>query len=131
VSITTPSPVRTLSWHFGLVIGAMWTGEVLLGNLGGTSIFGNLRDSHPRIYAMAGWFVIAAVAATLLSGIVVTCQTRSINKALQVGVWSGVISGVITCLMVGLNHIWIDPLLGLTFGGAGAMLGKSMRHPNV
>jgi hypothetical protein len=176
VSITTPSPVRTLSWHFGLVIGAMWTGEVLLGNLGGTSIFGNLRDSHPRIYAMAGWFVIAAVAATTLCGIVAAYQTGSLTKALQVGVWSGVISGVITCLTVvgittlfhdammsdpsnihefarsahrpptpaelssflyrdalggGLNHIWIGPLLGLTFGGAGAMLGKSMRHPNV
>jgi hypothetical protein len=172
VNMSTPRTVGTLSWTFGLLIGAMWTGEVLLGNLGGTSVFGNLRDSHPRIYSMAGWFVVAAVAATTLCGIVAAYQTRSIRKALQVGVGSGVISGVITCGMIvgitilfhdvmmsdpanihefarsahrpptpaelspflyrdalggGLNHIWIGPLLGLTFGAAGAMLGKSMR----
>jgi hypothetical protein len=28
----------------------------------------------------------------------------------------------------GINHIWIGPLLGVTIGGLGAIMGKSMRH---
>jgi hypothetical protein len=31
----------------------------------------------------------------------------------------------------GFNHIWIGPLLGITFGGIGAMVGKSMRLPRL
>jgi hypothetical protein len=38
-------------------------GEILLGDLGGTSIFGNLRDVHPRIYALAVWFWLGGVVA--------------------------------------------------------------------
>jgi hypothetical protein len=49
---------RKLSTILGLLIGGMWMGEILLGNLGGTSVFGNLRDVHPRVYAMAGWFAL-------------------------------------------------------------------------
>ncbi len=32
------NPVNTLSWRFGRLIGAMWMGLMLLGNLGGTSL---------------------------------------------------------------------------------------------
>jgi len=169
--MTAPRSVRALSWTFGLIIGAMWTGEVLLGNLGGTSALGNLRESHPGIYAMAPRFALAAVAATAIAGIVAAYQTASIKKALEVGVWSGIISGAILCVIRmsitilfhhammldpsnlhefarsahrpptdaelssflywdaiggGLNHIWIGPLLGLTVGGAGALVGKSV-----
>lgn len=172
----TSHTVRTLSWMFGIFIGAMWTGEVLLGNLGGTSVFGNLREFHPRIYALAPWFALAAVGATAFCGVVAAYQTGSVEKALQVGICSGVISGAITCaigigitllfhdvmmtdpatihefarsahgpptqadlsaflywdaIAGGLNHIWIGPLLGLTFGGMGAVAGKSMRQPSL
>ena len=172
--MTAPRTVRTLSWTFGIIIGAMWTVEVLLGNLGGTSVFGNLREFHPSIYAMAPWFVLAAVGATTVCGVVSAYQTGSIKKALLVGVWSGILSGAILCVIVigitilfhhammldpsnlhefarsahrpptdaelsaflywdaiggGLNHIWIGPLLGLTFGGMGALVGKPMRQP--
>jgi hypothetical protein len=161
--------VRPLSWVFGFLIGGMWVGEVLLGNLGGTSVLGNLREVHPRIYAMAPWLALWAFGLTALGGLVAGYRTGSIGAALRVGIWSGVISGVITfatimsitCLFHdammkdpsnihefargahrsptkaelssflysdafagGVNHIWIGPLLGLTIGGVGAIIGK-------
>ena len=91
--MTTSSTVRPLSWIFGCLIGGMWIGEVLLGDLGGTSVLGNLREFHPQIYAMAQWFALAAVGATALGGAVAEYRTGSIGDALRVGVWSGIISG--------------------------------------
>jgi len=87
---------KRLSLLFGLLIGAMWIGEVLLGNLGGTAVLGNLRDAHPRIYALAPVFALAAVGITLFGGMVASYQTNSIPAALRVGVWSGLLSGTIT-----------------------------------
>jgi hypothetical protein len=171
--MTTSGTVRTMSWILGFLIGGMWVGEVFLGNLGGTSVFGNLREFHPHIYAMARLFVLGAVGLTALGSIVAAYRTGSIGAALRVGIWSGVISGAITCVTImsitilfheammkdssnihefarsahrtpteaelsaflyrdalggGLNHIWIGPLLGLTIGGIGAIIGKSLRH---
>lgn len=165
-----------MSWIFGLLIGGMWMGEVLLGNLGGTSVFGNLREFHPGVYAMASKFALGAVVCTAVCGFVVAYRTGSIGTALRVGVWSGVISGAITFMTLvsvtvlfhdammkdssniheftrsehrspteeelstflyqdalggGLNHIWIGALLGVTVGGLGAIMGKSMRHADA
>jgi hypothetical protein len=162
-----------MSWIFGLLIGGLWMGEVVLGNLGGTSVFGDLREFHPSIYGLAPLFAVGAVMSTAVCGIVVAYQTGSIRAALRVGVWSGVISGAITFVVImgvtilfhdammndssnihefarsahrsptedelstflyrdalggGLNHIWIGPLLGVTVGGLGAIMGKSMRQ---
>ncbi|MGC1299707.1 MAG: hypothetical protein WA869_32175 [Alloacidobacterium sp.] len=86
---------RRLSIIFGLLIGAMWMGEVLLGNLGGTSVFGNLRDFHPRVYALAPLFALSAVGLTAIGGFVAAYQANSIRVALRVGIWSGLISGAI------------------------------------
>jgi hypothetical protein len=86
---------KKLSILFGLLIGRMWMGEILLGNLGGTSVFGNLRDVHPRIYAMAGWFALGAVAFAAMGGLVAAYRTGCIAVALRVGVWSGLLSGAI------------------------------------
>jgi hypothetical protein len=78
---------RRLSLLFGLLIGGMWIGEVLLGNL---------RDAHPRIYALAPVFALAAVGVTLFGGMVAAYRANSIPAALRVGVWSGLLSGAIT-----------------------------------
>jgi len=86
---------KRLSILFGLLIGGMWIGEVLLGNLGGTPVSGNLRDFHPHIYALAPWFALGAVVVTLVGGLVAAYRTSSIVTALRVGVWSGLISGAI------------------------------------
>jgi hypothetical protein len=86
---------KRLSINFGLLIGAMWMGEIVLGNLGGTSVFGDLRDMHPGIYAMAVWFALAAVCVTGIGGLVAAYQTGRISVALRVGVWSGLLSGSI------------------------------------
>jgi hypothetical protein len=160
---------KELSTIFGLLIGGMWMGEILLGNLGGTSVFGNLRDVHPRVYAMAAWFALGAVVVTWIGGLVAAYRTGRISAALRVGVWSGLLSGGIVfvtgmsmvilfhgalmkdpsnihefaraahrapteaelskflywdALGGALNHLWIGPLLGLTIGGIGAIVGK-------
>jgi hypothetical protein len=87
---------KRLAIIFGLLIGAMWMGEVLLGNLGGTSVLGNLRDFHPSIYALAPLFAWGAVAVTAVAGLLTAYRTGSIGVALRVGLWSGLISGAIT-----------------------------------
>jgi hypothetical protein len=160
---------KKLSLIFGLLIGGMWMGEILLGNLGGTSVLGDPRDVHPRVYAMAGWFALAAVGVSGMGGMVAAYRTGRVSAALRVGVWSGLLSGgivfVIAMSMVilfhgalmqdpsnihefartahrapteaelssflywdalggALNHLWIGPLLGLTVGGIGAIIGK-------
>ncbi len=86
---------RKLSTIFGLLIGIMWMGEILLGNLAGTAVFGNLRHVHPRVYAMAGWFALGAVGLSMIGGLVAAYLTGRISAALRVGVWSGLLSGAI------------------------------------
>jgi hypothetical protein len=147
----------------------MWIGEVLLGNLGVTSVFGNLRDFHPHIYALGPWFALGAVGVTPVGGLVAAYRTGSMVTALRVGVWSGLISGAIV-FVTGVTmiflfhdammndpsnihefarsvhrsptkaelseflysdgvtgcmaHLVIGPLLGVTVGGIGAIIGK-------
>jgi hypothetical protein len=84
---------KKLSIIFGILIGAMWMGEILLGNLGGTPVFGNLRAAHPDVYGMAVWFALAAVGVTGFCGLVGAYRTGRISAALRVGVWSGLLSG--------------------------------------
>ena len=95
---------KRLAIIFGLLIGAMWMGEVLLGNLAGTSVLGNLRDFHPSIYALAPLLAWGAVAVTAMGGLVAAYRTGSIGVALRVGLWSGLISGAIT-LAVGMSLV--------------------------
>jgi len=40
---------KKLSIVFGLLIGGMWLGEILLGNLGGTSVLGNLAPASAKV----------------------------------------------------------------------------------
>jgi hypothetical protein len=160
---------KRLSTIFGFLIGGIWVGEILLGNLGGTPVLGNLRDVHPHVYALAGWFALGAVVVTGIAGLIAAYLTGRVSTALRVGVWSGLLSGCIvfvTGMIVVIlfhaalmkdpsnirefartahrppseaelsrflywdalggvvNHLWIGPLLGLTVGGIGAILGK-------
>jgi hypothetical protein len=84
---------KRLSITFGLLIGAMWAGQILIGNLGGTTVFGHLRDMHPRVYALGGWCAAGAVVLAGLAGLVAAYWTGRIPVALRVGVWSGLLSG--------------------------------------
>jgi hypothetical protein len=56
-------------------------GEILLGNLGGTSVFGNLRDVHPRVYAMAGRFAVSAEGLIRMGRAVTAYRTGRISVA--------------------------------------------------
>lgn len=170
--MVTSGSVRRLSCVFGFLIGAMWMVEILVGNLGGTSVFGNLREFHPRIFSIAPLFAVGAAGLPVLGGVVAAWRTRSIGAAIRVGAWSGMLSGIIAGITImsiailfhdammkdssnihefalsahrppseaelsaflywdalggSLNHIWIGPLLGVTIGGIGAIIGKLAR----
>jgi hypothetical protein len=168
-TVTLIAVEKRLSIFFGLLIGGMWMGEVLMGNLGGTSVFGNLRDSAPRLYALAAWFAVGAVSITAIGGLVTAYRTGSVATAPRVGVWGGLVSGVIVFvtgativvlfhdammkdpsnihefslsahhpptqpelsdflysdMVTGMvAHLFIGPLLGVTVGGIGAIIGE-------
>jgi hypothetical protein len=65
-----PTTEKQLSIIFGLLIGGMWMGEILLENLGGTSVFGNFCDVHPHVYAIGGWCALGAVGLAGMGGLV-------------------------------------------------------------
>ena len=89
---------KRLSIIFGLLIGAMWMGEVLLGNLAGTSVLGNRRISSARLRSPPR--LHARVGVTAMGGFVAAYRTSSIGVALRVGLWSGLLSGAITLLTI-------------------------------
>jgi hypothetical protein len=78
----------------------MWIGEIILGNLGGTPVFGNLRVVRPNVYALAGWFALGAVAVTGIGGLVAAYRTGSMSAGLRVGFWSGLLSGGIAFVTI-------------------------------
>jgi hypothetical protein len=83
----------------------MRMGEILLGNLGGSSVFGNLLDVHPRVYAIGSWCALGAAGLADMAGLVAAYRTGRIPVALRVGVWSGLLSGAIvfvTLMSVGI-----------------------------
>jgi hypothetical protein len=92
---------RRLILIFGVLIGLMWMGEVVFGNLGDTVILGNLRTFHFHAYRVIGWsFVSGALALTVLAGLVGAYRIGGIQAGLSVGVWSGLISGAITLVTI-------------------------------
>jgi hypothetical protein len=94
--------VRRLSLVFGLLIGGMWMGEIILGNLGDTAVLGNYRTVHSQAYRTIGWcFIGGALAATALGGFICAYRTGSVEDGISVGIWSGVLSGAVA-LVTGL-----------------------------
>jgi hypothetical protein len=88
---------RRLSLIFGLLIGAMWMGEVIFGNLGETPVLGNIRTLHVTNYHLVVWtFIDSAFALTAVAGFIGAYRTGCIRTGLVVGAWSGLISGAIT-----------------------------------
>jgi hypothetical protein len=92
---------RSLTRIFSLLIGAMWMGEVLLGNLGDTPLLAWFRGGQP-FHGMAAIFALAAVVCTGVAGFVAALVLGRIESALQVTVVSGFLSGVIV-LAVGMG----------------------------
>jgi hypothetical protein len=166
---------RRLGLIFGLISGGLWMGLLLLGNLGGTSVFGNIRDTRPRVYGLLmPWFGYGGLMVPVLMGLAAAYRADvNIRAAFRVGLWSGFISGAICgiiCLVTimplpflfhdammrdpsnihefarsagrpptqdelshflywdtlagGFNMLWLGPLVGLTAGAIGAVLGK-------
>lgn len=80
--LVTAMIVRRLSLLFGLLIGLMWMAEVLFGNLGDTSVLGNVRTFHFHAYRIVGWsFVWGALVFTMLSGFYTAYQTGNADCA--------------------------------------------------
>jgi hypothetical protein len=88
--------IRRFSLFFGLLIGAMWTGEILFGNLGDTYLLGNFRTVHSHAFHLLVWsFIYAALVFTALSGLYTAYRTGNTLEGLQVAVWSVLISGLV------------------------------------
>ena len=105
------STVKTLSWRFGCLIGAMWVGLLLLGNLGGTSVFAHVRELHPSVYAMNRLFAEGALGCILLAGMIASYRIGSVAAALKVGVLAGLISGAIVFVtLMGIAFLFHDAM---------------------
>ncbi|HEY1948207.1 MAG TPA: hypothetical protein VGG97_14445 [Bryobacteraceae bacterium] len=104
--------IRRLRLLFGFLIGAMWMGEVLFGNLGDTALLGNVRTFHFHAYRAIGWsFVCGALAFTALGGFYSAYRTGDFLVALQVAIWSGLISGAITLTtLLAMTAFFLDAL---------------------
>jgi hypothetical protein len=104
--------IRRLSVFFGILIGAMWMGEVIFGNLGDTYVLGNFRTFHVHASRMVGWsFICGALAFTVLAGFYTAYRSGNTGAALQVAIWSGLIGGAIMLLtLVGMTVLFLDAL---------------------
>jgi hypothetical protein len=103
---------RRLSLVFGLLIGLMWMLEILFGNLGDTSVLGNVRTFHFHAYRIVGWTLIwGALAFTMLSGLYTAYRTGNTLTARKVAVWSGLISGAMALVtMLAMTTLFLDAL---------------------
>lgn len=88
----------------------MWMGEVLLGNLGDTEVFGNLRTLHMDLYHLSvELFVLGALLLTLFGGFYGSYRTGRLIPSLRIGVWSGLISGAISLLtLLVMDAVFLD-----------------------
>jgi hypothetical protein len=104
--------IRRLTMLFGLLIGSMWVVQILFGNLGDTSVLGNLRTFHFHAYHVVGWSLIwGALAFTLLSGFYTAYRTGNVRSALRVAVWSGLIGGAIALVTgMGMTALFFNAL---------------------
>lgn len=90
----------------------MWMGLMLIGNLGGTSVFGHVRELHLCIYALNRLFWAGAPGAILLAGIITSYRLGSIPAALNVGVFAGLISGAIVFVTImGIALLFHDAMM--------------------
>jgi hypothetical protein len=96
---------------FGLLIGAMWFAEIVVGNLGDTPLLGNARTVHPQLYrAIGAGFATAALAATFAAGVWGAPGGR-LRDAVRVAVTAGAAGGLIAlATLIGLTLAFGDAL---------------------
>jgi hypothetical protein len=104
--------VSRLAIFFGLLVGAMWAGEILAGNLGDTALLGQLRTVNNPLYLTIGRsFIGLAVALSVVAGLAAAWRTGRLRVGLFVGLWSGLISGLVTVLVaLTMTYVFIEPL---------------------
>jgi len=104
---------RRLNLIFGLLIGVMWMGEVIFGNLGDTTVLGNVRTFHFNTYRIVGWaFIGGALALTAVAGFLGAYRSGRAREGVLVGTWSGLISGAITlATIMAITVLFRDSLL--------------------
>ncbi len=115
----TPDTMLALSWgvRWGLLIAALWIIELLAGNLG---------DGH-------GWVLIpyyvgefGAYGLTVAAGLLGARRTCRVSTGALIGLWSGVVSGLVMALALllvayGLSgHLQHDPQTIQEFQRSGA-----------
>lgn len=106
------STVGNLSCLFGCLMGGMWTGMILFGNLGGTSVFGHMRELHPSVYGMIYWFEGAALGFAVLGGLIAAYRIGRIVAALQAGALAGFIGGaIVSVTLIGITLLFHDAMM--------------------
>jgi hypothetical protein len=81
---------------FGLAVGALWAGEVLNGSLGDTTLFGSLRSVNLGLYRAIGQtFIVCIPVLLLLAAGQAGRKTGQVAAGVQVGLWSGLIGGLV------------------------------------
>ena len=72
---------RRLNLICGLLVGVIWMGEVIFGNLGDTTVLGNVRTFHFGAYRVVGWaFISGALALTAGAGFLGAYRTGRIRE---------------------------------------------------
>jgi hypothetical protein len=114
----------------GLLIGAMWMGEIIFGNLGDTAVLGNIRTFDFKTYRVIGsLFIGGAIAFTTIMAITVLFRDALLLAPSNVKEFAGNAHAMFRdALGAGVNHLWIGPLSGVTLGGIGSAFGKWLRH---
>ena len=102
---------KPLGVRIGVLTGLMWVIEISFNNFVDPSI----STGRARFYVDNGFWAAIALAI-LISSLATAFKARNITDALRVGLWSGYISGVISCLMAlslvlfGMRFLLRDPI---------------------
>jgi hypothetical protein len=96
--------VTQLGIGFGLLIGFLWMIEVLSGNLG--------DPGNPIIVGIYRGSTLLVVISTLFAGVLGGRQSGRMGQACMVGIWSGLISGLLTaCTAMLMTYLFMDTLI--------------------
>ena len=104
-------PGKSLGARVGILTGLLWVVEISFNNF----VDPRISTGHARFYVDNSFW--AAIALTILvSSLSAAFNARKISSGLRVGLWSGYISGIISCLMAlslilfGMRFLLRDPL---------------------
>jgi hypothetical protein len=102
-AIQIDQQVARFGTGFGILIGILWMTEVLSGNLG--------DPSNPVIMVLYRGCTLLVILSALFAGMISSRKSGRLRSACLVGVWSGLINGLLTAITALLmTYIFMDIL---------------------